>query len=189
MPQSRPGEVILQSNKILIYQEFPSFGPLIRSVCALLKFSCSIFSVNQVFGFYNIPHLFIDGDMGYEARAKITSKFTCDPSIRVLFFSSVGAIGLNLSVANIVVFLVCYAVHHTRTSYSDPVFRTSLGVLRMSYKFKVVPTVNHRKKMFIATTCLRMEHQMLFFLRWPVVKGTCWKHFSSNVKGKVGLFL
>ena len=37
MPQSRPGEVILQSNKILIYQEFPSFGPLVRSVCALLQ--------------------------------------------------------------------------------------------------------------------------------------------------------
>jgi len=89
MPQSRPGEVILQSNKILIYQEFPSFGPLVRSV----------------FRFYNIPHLFIDGDMSYEARANITSKFTRDPSIRVLFFSSVGAIGLNLSVANIVVFL------------------------------------------------------------------------------------
>ena len=101
------------------------------------KFSCSIFSFNQVFRFYNIPHLFIDGDMSYEARANITSKFTCDPSIRVLFFSSVGAIGLNLSVANIVVFLVCYAVHHTRTSYSDPLFRNSFGMLRMSYKLRI----------------------------------------------------
>ena len=107
------------------------------------KFSCSIFSFNQVFRFYNIPHLFIDGDMSYEARANITSKFTCDPSIRVLFFSSVGAIGLNLSVANIVVFLVCYAVHHTRTSYSDPLFRNSFGMLRMSYKLRVAPAVNH----------------------------------------------
>jgi hypothetical protein len=117
-----------------------------------------------VFNFYNIPHLYIDGDITYEARAKITSKFTSDPAIRVLFFSSVGAIGLNLSIANIVIFLVCYVIHLTRTS-SDPFFRTSLGVLRMSDKFRVAPTVNHSKRMFVATTCSRMEHQLFSMAR------------------------
>jgi hypothetical protein len=46
IPQPQPGEVISQSNKILIYLEFPSFGPLVRSVCALRKFTCSIFNIN-----------------------------------------------------------------------------------------------------------------------------------------------
>ena len=44
--------------------------------------------------------------MAYDDRAKIISKFVNDDSIRVLFFSSVGATGLNLSVANIIIFLV-----------------------------------------------------------------------------------
>ena len=68
------------------------------------------FNVNQVSNCYNIPHLYINSDMSYEARAGVTLKFTSDPSIRILFFLSMGAIGLNLSIANIVIFLVCYVV-------------------------------------------------------------------------------
>jgi TATA-binding protein-associated factor len=90
-PQPTPGEVISRNNKILIYQEFPSFGPLVR----------------QVFKLYGIPHLHIDGQTSYDDRAKIVSKFVTGSSFRVLFFSSVGATGLNLSAANTVIFLVC----------------------------------------------------------------------------------
>jgi SNF2 family DNA or RNA helicase len=44
--------------------------------------------------------------MNYDDRSKVIAKFVKDPLIRVLFFSSVGATGLNLSIANIVIFLV-----------------------------------------------------------------------------------
>lgn len=33
IPASAPGEKISQNLKILIYQEFPSFGPMVRDVC------------------------------------------------------------------------------------------------------------------------------------------------------------
>jgi SNF2 family DNA or RNA helicase len=61
----------------------------------------------QVFKLYKIPHLHIDGRTSFDGRAKIIAKFVEDPSIRVLFFTSVGSVGLNLSVANIIIFLVC----------------------------------------------------------------------------------
>lgn len=39
VPQPRPGEEVAQERKILIYQEFPSFGPLLRNVRAPLTAS------------------------------------------------------------------------------------------------------------------------------------------------------
>jgi SNF2 family DNA or RNA helicase len=49
----------------------------------------------------------MDGQSSFEDRAKIVDQFDNDPSIRVLFFTSVGSYGLNLSVANHVIFVVC----------------------------------------------------------------------------------
>ena len=49
----------------------------------------------------------MDGDTSFEKRAKIVKQFNTDPTIRVLIFTSVGSSGLNLSVANHLIFLVC----------------------------------------------------------------------------------
>lgn len=57
---------------------------------------------------YKIKHLYIDGHSSYDARAKVLKTFDEDQSFRVLFFSSVGASGLNLSKASIVIFLVSF---------------------------------------------------------------------------------
>jgi hypothetical protein len=35
VPNPMPGEEVSQKRKILIYQEFPTFGPLVRGVCVL----------------------------------------------------------------------------------------------------------------------------------------------------------
>lgn len=43
-PQPAPGKVISQDTKILIYQEFPSFGPLIRTVRKAFYRSVLIYS-------------------------------------------------------------------------------------------------------------------------------------------------
>ncbi|TFK17541.1 hypothetical protein FA15DRAFT_734316 [Coprinopsis marcescibilis] len=75
--------------KILIYQEFPSFIGLVRSVFAL----------------YGIPVLTITGKNGYDARAASINKFNSDPESRVLIFSKVGATGLNLTRASVIIFL------------------------------------------------------------------------------------
>jgi len=48
----------------------------------------------------------MDGHTTYKARAKMVDTFNNDPSIRVLFFTSVGASGLNLARASVVIFLV-----------------------------------------------------------------------------------
>ncbi|KDR69536.1 hypothetical protein GALMADRAFT_77269, partial [Galerina marginata CBS 339.88] len=82
-----------QSTKILIYQEFPSLGPLLRNV-------------KQVFDLYGITYVYIAGNMSFQERAKIVERFCNDPNVRVLVFSSVGSIGLNLSIACIVIFFV-----------------------------------------------------------------------------------
>jgi hypothetical protein len=103
-----PGEEVSQDTKVLIYLEFPSFGPLVRRVCILdLPLSPSA-EPTQVFDLYKIRHLFIDGRSTYDQRAKAIKTFNEDPTIRVLFFSSVGATGLNLTVARVVIFLVCF---------------------------------------------------------------------------------
>jgi SNF2 family DNA or RNA helicase len=48
----------------------------------------------------------MDGHATYNARAKMVNTFNTDPTIRVLFFTSVGASGLNLTKASVVIFLV-----------------------------------------------------------------------------------
>lgn len=48
----------------------------------------------------------MDGHSTYDARIRILTTFDQDPEVRVLFFSSVGACGLNLSKASTVIFLV-----------------------------------------------------------------------------------
>lgn len=50
----------------------------------------------------------MDGKTSYEDRAKILKTFDRDPTIRVSFFSSVGAVGVNLSRASVVIFLVFF---------------------------------------------------------------------------------
>jgi SNF2 family DNA or RNA helicase len=60
----------------------------------------------QVFDLYGIKYVHIDGEMSFEERAKIVRRFCTDPEIRVLIFSSVGTVGLNLSIAHIVIFVV-----------------------------------------------------------------------------------
>ncbi|KAJ3494060.1 hypothetical protein NLJ89_g10889 [Agrocybe chaxingu] len=89
IPSAAPGEIVPQDTKILIYQEFPSLGPLLR----------------QVLDFQELLHLFIDGQTSFQRRAAIVAEFLSDPKQRILIVSSVGSSGLNLSRANVIIFL------------------------------------------------------------------------------------
>jgi hypothetical protein len=54
-PQPAPGELVSHKNKILIYHEFPSFGPLIRGVCDLLFFGHCLFNASRSSSFTTSP--------------------------------------------------------------------------------------------------------------------------------------
>ena len=62
----------------------------------------------QILALYNVKFLWIDGDLDYAKRAAIVKDFVESKDIMVLIFSSVGSVGLNLSCANYIVFLVCF---------------------------------------------------------------------------------
>lgn len=55
---------------------------------------------------YDIPSLYIDGQTMYQRRGAIVKQFEEDPNCRVLLFSRVGGVGLNLMCADTVIFLV-----------------------------------------------------------------------------------
>jgi hypothetical protein len=76
--------------KILVYMEFPMMAPLLVSVLQL----------------YNIVPLIIHGGHGIDERNETVQKFSTDPAARILIFSNVGALGLNLTAASIVILFV-----------------------------------------------------------------------------------
>lgn len=61
---------------------------------------------SQVLKLYNIQALEYNGKMSARQRAKILEKFRGEDDIRVLILSDVGAEGLNLQCANIMIKVV-----------------------------------------------------------------------------------
>lgn len=55
---------------------------------------------------HNISPLILNGGLPVEDRTEIIHQFTTNPAERVLLLSNVGAVGLNLTVANIVILFV-----------------------------------------------------------------------------------
>ncbi|KAG1784565.1 P-loop containing nucleoside triphosphate hydrolase protein [Suillus plorans] len=85
--QKFPHLMSMGKRKILVYTEFPMMVPLLSSVLKL----------------HNIVPLTLNGSHGMDERNEIVKKFNTDPSARVLLFSNVGAVGLNLTVASVVI--------------------------------------------------------------------------------------
>lgn len=46
--------------------------------------------------------------MSYDQRSKIVERFKTGTTHRVLIFTKVGTVGLNLTVADTIILLVCY---------------------------------------------------------------------------------
>ncbi|THU81192.1 hypothetical protein K435DRAFT_809279 [Dendrothele bispora CBS 962.96] len=85
----QPGQVVEQECKIIIYAEFPSITPLLKNVLEI----------------YGMNSLCIDGSMPYDKRDQVVSEFRKPGSPRIFIFSHVGSAGLNLAIANIVIFI------------------------------------------------------------------------------------
>ncbi|GLB36948.1 putative aortic smooth muscle cell differentiation [Lyophyllum shimeji] len=85
-----PKEQVQQTRRILIYSEFASMAPLLQNVLQL----------------YTIPSLAINGKLSFDKRDKQVKRLYDDRDpARVFIFSSVGAAGLNLSIADVVILL------------------------------------------------------------------------------------
>ena len=74
-------------------------------------------SDKQVLILYGIDSLAIDGSMSYEKRDKVVAEFHTPGSPRVFIFSSVGSAGLNLSIADVVIFFVSQDLHLLDASF------------------------------------------------------------------------
>ena len=75
-----------------------------------ISYSHNQLTVLQILTLYGIKHLYIDGQLSYQQRAKVVAQFCSNPEYRVLIMSSVGSVGLNLTIACIIIFLVRFLV-------------------------------------------------------------------------------
>lgn len=110
-PSLQPGESPQKTTKILISMELTCLGPLLRNVSQHLNhYSHYQLIVLQILTLYGVKHLYIDGQLSFQQRAKVVAQFRSNPEYRMLIMSSVGSVGLNLTDACIVVFLVRFLV-------------------------------------------------------------------------------
>lgn len=86
----------------------------------------------KVLHLYGVDSLWIDGGMSYEKRNKVVTNFHTLGNPRVFIFLSVGSTGLNLSIADVIIFFVSELVILPIYSYSCHICRINLGVHRMS---------------------------------------------------------
>ncbi|KAF9443968.1 hypothetical protein P691DRAFT_808051 [Macrolepiota fuliginosa MF-IS2] len=84
-----PTGPVCRTRHIIIYAEFPSMAPLLQNVLRL----------------YGVESLAINGKISFDERDRRVGAFrnNANPA-RVLIFSSVGSAGLNLSIADVVIF-------------------------------------------------------------------------------------
>ncbi|KAF9442094.1 P-loop containing nucleoside triphosphate hydrolase protein [Macrolepiota fuliginosa MF-IS2] len=88
IPDMREAD-IQRTRRIIIYAEFPSMAPLLQNVLQL----------------YGVKSLAINGKISFDQRDKRVKELYSDRNpARVLIFSSVGSAGLNLAIADIVIF-------------------------------------------------------------------------------------
>ncbi|PPR00177.1 hypothetical protein CVT26_009067 [Gymnopilus dilepis] len=89
LPAQEKARPATRIRKVLIYQEFICLGPLLRNVLNL----------------YGITSVHIDGDTELDDRTKRVHLFKTDPQVRVFIFSRIGASGINLPEADVIIYV------------------------------------------------------------------------------------
>ncbi len=93
--------------RIIIYAEFSSMTPLLQNVRKSRLAQTVANGKSQVLSLYGVPSLAVTGKIPFEQRDKrIKDLYDDTHPARVLIFSSVGSAGLNLSIADVVIFFV-----------------------------------------------------------------------------------
>ena len=109
IPAPAAGQQHPKTRKILIYQEFAFYSQLLLYVSRphifffFLLFDC----LSKILGLHGISAAAINGSQSYDQRARTIEKFKTDPTLRVLIFSKIGTVGLNLTEADTLILLVC----------------------------------------------------------------------------------
>jgi hypothetical protein len=94
--------------------------------------------------------------MSFSERAQIVNSFRADPgSPRVLIFSAIGTVGLNLAMADTLILLASCSLFDR--SCELMLFRISRGVLKMNNKSLAAPGGNLKQKLFTRTLCVHWE--------------------------------
>lgn len=106
LPPLPVGQLPSFLRKLLIYLDYVTLGPLLKNVRLRRLYLLLFVDAFQILTLYGIKFLYIDGQTSFNNRAKIVKRFREDPTYRVLIISSVGSTGLNLTVADTVIFLV-----------------------------------------------------------------------------------
>ena len=97
--------------------------------------------------------------MSYQQRAKVVAQFCSDPEYRVLIMSSVGSVGLNLTVAHVIIFVVRFLVIPDFFSLSIVRARPSNGVPKMSCKLVAASGARGKKRRCSATIYSQMRRR------------------------------
>lgn len=105
---------------------------------------------------YGIRHLSIDGQMSFQQRAKVVKMFAEEPEYRVLIMSSVGSVGLNLTVASAIIFLVRTFIF-IGEYYFITMHRISPGARKTSYKSVAAFIGKRKRRQSSATTSSPMR--------------------------------
>lgn len=90
----------------------------------------------QVLELYGAQALAINGSMSYDQRARIVERFKQDAACRILIFTKVGTVGLNLTVADTIILLVRFTGHALAVYWRTltPVCRINSGRMLMRIK-------------------------------------------------------
>uniref|UniRef100_A0A0W0GC69 Uncharacterized protein n=1 Tax=Moniliophthora roreri TaxID=221103 RepID=A0A0W0GC69_MONRR len=104
-PLTELEDVISQSRRILIYSEFSGMHSVLKNVRApLFCYPRLIKRFLKVLSLYGVQSLSLDGKLALAKRDAIVAQFHQPNNPRVLIFSSVGTTGLNLCIADVVIF-------------------------------------------------------------------------------------
>jgi Helicase conserved C-terminal domain len=149
-PSLQPAESPQTTNKLIISMELTCLGPLLRNVSPHFNHSFALsLTALQVLDLYGIKNVYINGQLSYQQRAKVIAQFLLHPDCRVLIISSVGSIGLNLTNACIVIYVVRLLVLLHSFSLSISLPRPRNGVPKTNCKF-VAASIARRKKRLCA---------------------------------------
>jgi SNF2 family DNA or RNA helicase len=100
--------VALRKRKFLVFALYQLPRLVIKKVSVILH---CIYSTHpcwfEVFELHGIKYQEYDGAMAPKARNEALKAFEQDEDISILLMSNVGAVGLNITRASVVIFLVC----------------------------------------------------------------------------------
>ncbi|TEB32035.1 hypothetical protein FA13DRAFT_1628369, partial [Coprinellus micaceus] len=126
--------------------------------------------VLQVLRVFGAPALALNGSLNYPARERVVKEFKESKEYRILIISKVGAVGLNLTCADTLIFLVRCVHLCASLSRTDFPFRISSG-----------PTLTRTRRLVASIARVRLA-QYLYTTFLLLVRSTTTCRYSRGVR-------